>query len=173
MDVQSPPRVARTMTTVATQTPAKDPPTVVATAILKPDLWSNKGEGSGWHVLLVKRSTSNKSFPGCWHLPGGKVQPGEDEIDAARRETLEETAVRVTDLEKVHCTEAGVFGAVVLFVSTIGPKTEAKAVEKGTDITWVHLDKVFRMQPATPSLAEHTAMVCAWAEKAKDDSTSE
>lgn len=41
-------------------------------------------------LLLMKRSDS-----GCWGPPGGATEPGEVVEDAARRETLEETELRV------------------------------------------------------------------------------
>ncbi|MFZ5911692.1 MAG: NUDIX hydrolase [Chloroflexota bacterium] len=41
-------------------------------------------------LLLLKRSDS-----GCWGPPGGAVEPGEIVEEAARRETLEETGLRV------------------------------------------------------------------------------
>jgi 8-oxo-dGTP pyrophosphatase MutT (NUDIX family) len=34
-------------------------------------------------------------MPNRWNLPGGKIEHGESTFDAARRETLEETALRV------------------------------------------------------------------------------
>jgi 8-oxo-dGTP pyrophosphatase MutT (NUDIX family) len=41
-------------------------------------------------LLLMKRSDSS-----CWGPPGGAVEPGEVVEDAARREALEETGLRV------------------------------------------------------------------------------
>lgn len=41
-------------------------------------------------LLLMKRFDS-----GCWGLPGGAVEPGEVVEDAAKRETLEETGLKV------------------------------------------------------------------------------
>ena len=44
-------------------------------------------------LLLMKRSDS-----GCWGPPGGAVEPGEVIEDAARREALEETGLRVAEM---------------------------------------------------------------------------
>lgn len=44
-------------------------------------------------VLLGLRA--GKHGPGTWSLPGGHVEFGEDPIDAARREVLEETGLRL------------------------------------------------------------------------------
>ena len=40
-------------------------------------------------------------MPGRWDLPGGKIEPGESIAEAAMRETLEETAMRVYTLTRV------------------------------------------------------------------------
>lgn len=44
-------------------------------------------------VLLIRRSPTSEAFPGCWALPGGFVDPGEDSAAAALRELKEETDV--------------------------------------------------------------------------------
>lgn len=44
-------------------------------------------------VLLIKRA--NPPQKGRWTVPGGKVEPGETLAEAAARETLEETGLRV------------------------------------------------------------------------------
>ena len=40
--------------------------------------------------LLVGRRPSHKRHGGLWEFPGGKLDPGESLVDAARRELLEE-----------------------------------------------------------------------------------
>jgi ADP-ribose pyrophosphatase YjhB (NUDIX family) len=46
--------------------------------------------GIGGRLLLVRRCDS-----GTWELPGGRVDIGESAVDAAVRETAEETGIRV------------------------------------------------------------------------------
>ncbi|MBV4491050.1 NUDIX domain-containing protein [Pseudomonas oryzicola] len=44
-------------------------------------------------VLLVRKAT------GEWSLPGGKIDPGETQLDAARRELREETSLEMLDAQ--------------------------------------------------------------------------
>ncbi len=48
--------------------------------------------------LLLVRHT----YTGGWHAPGGGVDPGETAAEAARREVLEETGVRVDVVPRLH-----------------------------------------------------------------------
>ncbi len=47
-------------------------------------------------ILILKRSIHSRSNPGCWELPGGKVEPGEDFDKAMIREIMEETQLQAT-----------------------------------------------------------------------------
>ncbi len=47
-------------------------------------------------VLLAQRSLGKKVAPGKWHIPGGKVEEGEDIITGIEREFEEELALTVT-----------------------------------------------------------------------------
>ena len=49
-------------------------------------------------VLLCKRNAQG-SFPGMWSIPAGKVEEGEETIDAAKREFFEETAIDIDNEE--------------------------------------------------------------------------
>jgi len=49
------------------------------------------------HYLLIK----NTNFIG-WTVPGGKVEPGESPLEAAKRETFEEIDVQVIDAIEVY-----------------------------------------------------------------------
>lgn len=45
-------------------------------------------------LLVVRRAREPGS--GRWSVPGGRVEPGETDLDAVRREVLEETGLHVT-----------------------------------------------------------------------------
>jgi 8-oxo-dGTP diphosphatase len=54
-------------------------------------------------ILLVRRA--NAPARGCWSVPGGRVEPGEDDLTATAREVLEETGLDVTVAEHVGTVE--------------------------------------------------------------------
>lgn len=56
-------------------------------------------------LLMMRRSDNN-----CWGVPGGALEPGETLEEAARRETFEETGLKITDL-----TLFGVFSGPELY----------------------------------------------------------
>lgn len=48
------------------------------------------GTAGGPAVLLTRRATRLRAHAGQWALPGGRIDPGETPLDAARRELREE-----------------------------------------------------------------------------------
>lgn len=48
--------------------------------------------------LLVCRRPDDKRHGGLWEFPGGKLEPGENDAAAARRELREELGVEVTSV---------------------------------------------------------------------------
>lgn len=49
-------------------------------------------------VIFAKRSSERKSLPGKWSLPAGKIEKGENYLDAAVREAKEELDLEIYDL---------------------------------------------------------------------------
>jgi phospholipase C len=50
----------------------------------------------GGRLLAMRRSRGKDAAPGAWESISGRVLPGEDPLAAARRETLEESGLRVS-----------------------------------------------------------------------------
>ena len=49
--------------------------------------------------FLVARRAAGLHLAGHWEFPGGRIEPGENPVDAARRELSEETALIATELD--------------------------------------------------------------------------
>jgi len=46
-------------------------------------------------IILIQRSAESGFEPGLWELPGGKIEFGEDLIEALKREVEEETGLQI------------------------------------------------------------------------------
>jgi 8-oxo-dGTP diphosphatase len=55
-------------------------------------------------VLIIRRSPGSKTDPGCWDLPGGKMDRGERLVDALAREAREETGLTVRGARPFYVT---------------------------------------------------------------------
>lgn len=51
--------------------------------------------------LLVTQRAAHKANPFLWEFPGGKVEPGETEQEAIKREIREELGIGILPLERV------------------------------------------------------------------------
>ncbi|NTW54569.1 MAG: (deoxy)nucleoside triphosphate pyrophosphohydrolase [Chlorobaculum sp.] len=50
--------------------------------------------------FLIARRSAGRHLAHKWEFPGGKVEPGESEVEALERELLEELGVRVKIIER-------------------------------------------------------------------------
>lgn len=121
-------------------------------------------------VLLVQRDRA--PYAGCWALPGGFVDAGEELADAARRELREETGVVVERVEQV-----GTFGGVgrdprgrVISVAYYGEAdaaaTQPAAADDARDASWFPLS-------ALPPLAFDHAEILRSAQRCLDRDQAE
>jgi len=105
----------------------------------------------GDQVLLLQGGAT-KWFAGRFNGVGGHVEPGEDVLSAARRETQEETGLSVTDFDLgaiIH-VQAGTAPGVMVFVFTAeAPTGEVVESDEGT-LTWVSRETL----PALPLLED-------------------
>lgn len=73
-----------------TDIPAASPTVVVGAAIL-----DSVGR------LLAARRSAPSALAGGWEFPGGKVEPGEEDLEALRREIREELGVEIDVQERI------------------------------------------------------------------------
>ena len=99
-------------------------------------------------VLLVKRNKDpNKGF---WSIPGGKQMLGETLAEAAQRELVEETGVRVDSLLLVDVADAIISDAEgkikyhYTLVDYMGHwfSEDTRAGEDAQEVRWVHMNEL-------------------------------
>ena len=116
------------------------------------------GDGDVPKVLLIKRGS--EPFKGMWANPGGFVNvndnedQGEEIEDAARRELLEETGVKVAEMQQV-----GIFGTpkrdprgrviTVAYMAVVNPDdVHVQAGDDAAEAKWFTLEEAAIMNLA-------------------------
>ncbi len=101
-------------------------------------------------LLLVRRA--NPPARGTWSLPGGRIEPGESETEAVRRELDEETGLLVEAGPLVGTTEiegpGGVTYVVRDYACTVVGGT-LTAGDDASDVGWFSPDEVYGL--STPA----------------------
>ena len=98
--------------------------------------------------LFVKRSDYLEAASGYWCPVSGRVEEGETQADALRREVMEEVGLEVVGVEKV-CEIPSHDGLFVLhFWTTKIVAGEARIrSQEATELRWVTVAEMKRLQP--------------------------
>ena len=83
-------------------------------------------------LLLVQRA--NEPGRGLWSIPGGRVEPGEDDATALAREMLEETGLLVRPGELVGRVRRGPFDIGDYRCTVLGG--DLQAGDDAADVRW-------------------------------------
>ncbi|MBW8481340.1 NUDIX hydrolase [Actinomadura parmotrematis] len=108
-------------------------------------------DGAG-RLLLIERGTPPAR--GTWSVPGGKVEPGEDDAAALVRELREETGLDVVPGPLVGTVERPGPGGVVFEIHDYAATVAGGALRAGDDAAdarWVPLAEVAAL-PTAPGL---------------------
>jgi len=114
------------------------------------------------HLLLVKRNID--PYSGCWSLPGGFINTGEDKDlhAAALRKLKEKTNVAAPYLEQVETVGSanrdprGWSLTVVYYALIARPDTELCAVHGASEVRWAPLEDD---GPAIPLAFDHEKLI--------------
>ncbi|MDR3206082.1 MAG: DUF126 domain-containing protein [Candidatus Methanoplasma sp.] len=106
-------------------------------------------------ILLLRRPADAKSFPDAWSLVAGKIEPGEDPEQAARREIFEETQISVSDpdasVPPVYVREGDVIWEVFPFLYRLD-KADPMLNHENTDFIWAEVGDLKSKIPNTVPL---------------------
>jgi mutator protein MutT len=86
--------------------------------------------------LLLCLRPAHKRHGGCWEFPGGKVDPGESDLEAARRELREELDVAVVSVGPVELSVEDPGSPFVIEFLPVEIEGEPACLEH-TDLAWV------------------------------------
>jgi len=118
----------------------EEPPKVVAAVI-----FDKKGR-----VLVSQRALNSKLYPGKWQVPGGKVEKGENHLEALKREVKEETDLEIVSINNLLIRW---FEVAIYQVEVVG---EAKVMEPAkVNTEWEYMEiEELRKKDTTPTLSE-------------------
>jgi mutator protein MutT len=85
--------------------------------------------------LFITQDKPGGAYPGTLHTPGGRLEIGEDPLEAIRREVLEETGIEIEDVHQVD------FDSDTM-------------VYKGEETQWIYLRYSAKYASGTPKAAD-------------------
>ncbi|MEZ4424986.1 MAG: NUDIX domain-containing protein [Gemmatimonadota bacterium] len=109
-------------------------------------------------ALLICRRPDHKRHGGLWEFPGGKVEPGESDLDAARRELREELDLDVTAVGEVAFSVADPGSAFVIEFLEVEAGGEPECLEH-SEVAWVEPEELlgYALAPSDRRFAEWLA----------------
>jgi ADP-ribose pyrophosphatase YjhB (NUDIX family) len=107
-------------------------------------------------LLLVRRG--REPSRGLWSLPGGRVEPGEDDAAAVAREVLEETGLRVevgapVGHVRIPAGDGVVYAVTDYRCALSGPAQRPRAGDDADDVLFADAAALTTL-PCTPLLLE-------------------
>lgn len=108
--------------------------------------------------LLGRRSAAERSFPGYWLPVAGTVEPGETEVAAVVRESLEEAGLVVRPTERIRSldTTDGAYRLHYWLAEVLGG--DLRRSEEHDELRWVDPDTALALAP----IHDETREVLAW-----------
>jgi 8-oxo-dGTP pyrophosphatase MutT (NUDIX family) len=98
----------------------------------------------GDRLLALRRAPTADAAPGEWEALSGRVMPGEQPLDAARREAAEESGLRVTLLPRPvvsYMAKRNADDMLVVAYRAEAPGDDVALSDEHDDWRWVSLDE--------------------------------
>ena len=116
----------------------------------------------GNKCILEKRPDTNRSYPGFWSLVAGKIEDGETPVEAARREILEETSIKVKEplgtMAPLYVREGMTLFKVYPFHFD-SEGQEPILNEENEDYVWASVDEARDMKTVTDTIKVMTTFL--------------
>jgi 8-oxo-dGTP pyrophosphatase MutT (NUDIX family) len=99
--------------------------------------------------LVAMRSLRDRSYPGCWEFPGGKIEPGESREEALVREILEELRVaaracfELTTMTLRRSSDGKFFRLSAFEIEPLVLDTEIRAGDVHETVAWMTIPEIF------------------------------
>lgn len=95
-------------------------------------------------ILISKRSSNKKYFPGLWEVIGGNLEFGEDFKDCVIREVKEEINCKIKGLIHLHSRAMYLDGLMYITIAYYGEILDEPIFNKEeiSEIKWINKDEL-------------------------------
>jgi 8-oxo-dGTP diphosphatase len=104
-------------------------------------------------ILSMRRALSKDASPGVWEALSGRIEPGEEPLEAVRREIQEECGLSVRVHERPissHCSERAGIPMLIVYYLADWLEGEVRISEEHDAFEWLEADEFARRSPIVP-----------------------
>lgn len=113
--------------------------------------------GQDGKILALRRIVEDHSRGGCWDLPGGGYEQGEDVVPAIEREVMEEVGLTVHGVKPIYFTnrigiKSGFFAGEIVFAATYVCKDwegEIRLSDEHVEYRWITPEEFLALEFGT------------------------
>lgn len=91
--------------------------------------------------LVLRRPKDTKRYPNAWDIPGGKLEEGENELEALKREIAEEICTNVKIIKEIFSFTNEISAKIYLAETTCG-RCQISLSDEHTEYKWLTLEEL-------------------------------